>query len=91
VRYRHTTYAVSEEGIVIRRGVFWRTSISVPKSRIQHTDVSQGPVLRAFDLACLVIYTAGTHHASVALSGLAHDTAVRIRDHVISGGPDDAV
>jgi len=38
-----------------------------------------------------VIYTAGTHNAAVSLSGLSHETALAIRDHLIVGGQDDAV
>jgi len=89
--YRHTSYRVSAWGMRIRRGVLLRTISSVPRSRVQHTDVSQGPIERSFGLATLVIYTAGTHHASVSLGGLAHDTALHIRDHLIAGGEDDAV
>jgi len=89
--YRHTSYRVSAWGMRIRRGVLWRTISSVPRSRVQHTDVSQGPIERSFGLATLVIYTAGTHHASVSLGGLTHDTALHIRDHLIAGGEDDAV
>lgn len=91
VTYRHTTYEISEQGIRIRRGVVWRTVSSVPRSRVQHTDVAQGPVERMFGLATLIVYTAGTHHASVTLSGLARETAFLIRDHLIAGGKDDAV
>ena len=91
VRYRYTSYRVSEEGIRIRRGVVWRLAISVPRSRVQHTDVSRGPIERAFDLATLIIYTAGTQHASVHLPGLAHETALAIRDHLIGSDDDDAV
>ena len=91
VKYRHTFYSVSEEGIVIRRGVLWRATHNIPRSRVQHTDVSQGPVERAFELATLVIYTAGTHHASTSLDGLPRDRAFRIRDHLIAVGDDDAV
>jgi membrane protein YdbS with pleckstrin-like domain len=91
VRYRHTSYRLSERGIRIRRGVLWRLAISVPRSRVQHTDVSRGPIERALDLATLVVYTAGTQHASVHLSGLTHETALAIRDFLIDGGDDDAV
>jgi len=91
VRYRHTAYRLSEQGIRIRRGVLWRIAISVPRSRVQHTDVAQGPIERLFDLATLVVYTAGTQHASVQLSGLKHETALAIRDHLIDSDDDDAV
>jgi len=91
VRYRHTSYVVSAGGIRIRRGVVWRSVCTIPRSRVQHTDVGQGPIERAFGLATLVIYTAGTHHAAVPLGGLARETALAIRDHLLGGGGDDAV
>jgi membrane protein YdbS with pleckstrin-like domain len=93
LHHRHSSYAVTEQAIVIRRGVLWRSIQTVPRSRVQHTDVSQGPVERLYELATLVIYTAGTEHASVPLSGLARETALAIRDHLIGGGEgeDDAV
>ena len=86
VRYRHIRYRVDAHGFTIRRGVFWRTVTSVPTSRVQHTDISRGPVQRQFDLATLVIHTAGTHDASVAVSGLNHRAALAIRDLLIDGG-----
>ncbi len=91
VRYRYASYRVAERGLWIRRGVLWRSEISVPKSRVQHTDVSQGPLQRRFDLATLVLHTAGTQHAAVSLGGLSHQTALAIRDYLIEGGTDDAV
>jgi membrane protein YdbS with pleckstrin-like domain len=91
ISYRHTFYRVDPDGIEIRRGVFWRRTINVPRSRVQHTDVSQGPLQRKYDLGTLVIYTAGTDHAKVELSGLSHARALRIRDHLLPSGGDDAV
>ncbi len=67
--YRHTFYRLDAQGIEIRRGVYWRVVINVPRSRVQHTDVSQGPVERRYGLGTLVIYTAGTDHAKVDLAG----------------------
>lgn len=86
VEHRHASYKIDQRGIEIRRGVFWRQVIHVPRSRVQHTDVSQGPIERGFGLGTLVIYTAGTDHARVDLSGLEHATALRIRDYLL---PDD--
>jgi len=91
LRYRHTRYRVTGEGLRIRRGVVWRTVTSVPSSRVQHTDVSQGPIERYFGLATLIVYTAGTQHASISLGGLPYEKALSIRDFLIAGGADDAV
>ncbi len=86
VRYRHIRYRLDGHGVTIRRGVVWRTVTSVPTSRVQHTDVSRGPLERYFDLATLVIHTAGTRDASVALSGLGHREAIALRDRLIEAG-----
>jgi hypothetical protein len=91
INYRHASYRVDEQGIEIRRGVYWRKVINVPRSRVQHTDVSQGPLERSHGLGTLVIYTAGTDHAKVDLAGLDHAGALRIREHLLPGEGSDAV
>jgi len=89
--YEATTYAISPLGLEIRRGIWWKHMIDVPRSRIQHTDVQQGPMARYFGLGKLVVYTAGTEHASVVLDGLEHGRAIQMRDFLLRGGEDDAV
>jgi len=91
VAYRHAAYTVFNDGLEIRRGVWWRAVINVPRSRVQHIDVSQGPLERQYQLGTLVVYTAGTDHAQVNLHGLAHGTALVIRDHLLPREGDDAV
>ncbi|HEX7087847.1 MAG TPA: PH domain-containing protein [Vicinamibacterales bacterium] len=89
--YDHASYRIDEDVIEIRRGVVFRRVISVPRTRVQHTDVSQGPIERAYGLGTLVIYTAGTEYARVSLSGLEHGRALAIRDHLLPRGGADAV
>jgi membrane protein YdbS with pleckstrin-like domain len=89
--YRHTSYRVDEQGIEIRRGVYWRVVINVPRSRVQHIDVSQGPIERRFGLGTLIVYTAGTDHAKVELEGLEHGRALAIREHLLPSESSDAV
>ena len=91
LQHRFHRYTVSPDAIEIRTGVAWRAVITVPRSRVQHTDVSQGPLERQFHLATLAIYTAGTSYARVDLDGLDHARALAIRDHLLSGGGGDAV
>ena len=91
IAYGHTSYKVDAQGIEIRRGVFWRTITSIPRSRVQHTDVSQGPLQRTHELGTLVVYTAGTDHARVDLPGLAHARALLVREHLLPKGEADAI
>lgn len=89
--YGYTWYWLTDEGLYIQRGVFWRRKTLVPRNRIQHTDVAQGPLQRKFSLAKLVVYTAGTRDASVPLDGLSFDVANDLREQLRQDGDDDAV
>lgn len=89
--YQHTSYRVDDVGIEIVRGVYWRTITNIPRSRIQHTDVWQGPIERRHGLGTLVVYTAGTQHSQVTLHGLEFSLARRIRTHLLPSDTGDAV
>jgi len=86
VRYRSTWVRLDADGLEYEHGWLWRHQISVPRSRIQHTDVTQGPYERRFGLATLVVYTAGTEHASIPIEGLSHETALALRDALLARG-----
>lgn len=90
VAYRHAFFCLKPDGIVIRTGVFWKTETVVPRSRIQHTDVAQGPLQRAYGIADLVIHTAGTREAVVVLSGLDERLAPRLRDRLLERSGDES-
>lgn len=89
--YERYSYRVDDAGIEIRSGVVFRRVTTVPRTRVQHTDVAQGPVERRFGLGTLVVYTAGTQFARVSLPGLEHGTAVAIRDRLLPRDGADAV
>lgn len=91
ITYRHASYRLDDEGLEIRRGVIWRRIINVPRSRVQHTDVSQGPLERSHGLSTLIVHTAGTEHARVVLSGLSRDIALGLRDQLLPRDGRDAV
>jgi membrane protein YdbS with pleckstrin-like domain len=86
VRYRHISYRLDGNGIQVRKGVWWKSTVNVPHSRVQHTDVQQGPIERGYGLATLLIHTAGTQHAVIPLAGLAHEVALAIRDYLLQEG-----
>jgi len=89
--FKHFSYAMTDYGLYINQGVFWRRKIIVPRNRVQHTDVIQGPLERKFDLAQLVVHTAGTRNASVKLPGISHETAERLRESLSFEESNDAV
>jgi membrane protein YdbS with pleckstrin-like domain len=91
ISYRFESYRLDGVSFEILRGVYWRTVTNVPKSRVQHTDVSQDPIERRHGLGTLVVYTAGTQHSKVSLSGLDFTVAQRIRTYLLPSDQSDAV
>ena len=80
--YRAWGYRIDAEELHIAKGVWTRTETVVPLARVQHIDVSQGPVERHFGVCRLVLHTAGTMHSRVVLPGLSRATAEGVRDEV---------
>jgi membrane protein YdbS with pleckstrin-like domain len=85
LEYRSSGWALDEHAIHVRQGVWWRSVTSIPRARIQHTDVEQGPLQRNYDLATLVVHSAGTTRSRIPIAGLRHADALRIRDELLAG------
>ncbi|HEX2763256.1 MAG TPA: PH domain-containing protein [Allosphingosinicella sp.] len=81
-RYRAWGYEMGVEELHVRRGVWTRIYTIVPLGRVQHIDVSQGPLERSLGLSRLVLHTAGTLHSQVVLPGLWRETAEAMRDEI---------
>lgn len=74
---------LSRRGLLVVRGVWWRTEIFVPRERVQHTDIDQGPVARRCGMATLKVFTAGSEHSQIQVDALSHDDASLVRDDLI--------
>lgn len=81
-RFRAWGYGMDSEELQVRRGVWVRVHTLVPLDNVQHIDVSQGPLERAFGICSLVLHTAGTLHSQIVLPGLARGTAEQMRDEI---------
>ncbi len=81
-RYRALRYSLFADELHVTHGVWVRSHTIVPVWRIQHIDVAQDPLARWLGLATLVVHTAGTLSSSVAIPGLSHGKAERLRDEI---------
>ena len=81
-RWNARGYQISDDRLRVVRGVMWRHDTVVPFGRVQHIDVDQGPLDRAFGIASLTLHTAGSHNASVVLPGLGLDLANTMREDI---------
>jgi len=81
-RYRAWGYREDEDELHVRHGLLMRVRTIVPFGRVQHIDISHGPVERRLGLATLTLHTAGTRTASVSLPGLLEAEAEQMRDRI---------
>ncbi len=75
-------YALREKDITYKSGLIFFHMTSIPFNRIQHCEVSQGPLARLFDLASVKVYTAGGSSSDLSISGLTKERAQKLRDFI---------
>ena len=81
-RYHARGYQMGGDRLRVVRGLLFQSDTVVPFGRVQHIDVHQGPIERAYGLGTLVLHTAGNHNSSVSLPGLAHSDALAMREEI---------
>ena len=84
-RYATTRYRISDALVEVRRGVFQRRHLTVPRDRIRTVDVSAHPLQRLLKLVKVEIGTGSSHHGSeaVALDGLPASAAGQLRAELL--------
>jgi membrane protein YdbS with pleckstrin-like domain len=83
IEHRHRSWRLTDVGLEVCNGVWWKHMQAIPWARVQHADVSQGPLQRMYGVGTLTVHTAGTSNSSVNLAGLSHEVAIELRDEII--------
>ena len=76
--YASISYALTDNEIMVNKGVWWKKKGYVPYNRITNINIVQGPVSRHFQLGTVLIQTAG-------FSGAAGSAGARPAEAVIFG------
>lgn len=79
IRWQLWRYHIDEHEIDLEHGIFIIRRTLIPIKRVQHVDTRQGPVLRSYELADVVISTAATTHKIPALQ---ESTADQVRTEI---------
>ena len=80
--YRRLGYMIDDRLLRVVHGWLFHTDTIVPFVRVQHIDVTRGPIDKLFGTASLVVHTAGTHNSIIVLPGLAPDRAADMRETI---------
>ncbi len=77
-------YALRDKDVIYKEGLFWRSTATIPFSRIQHCEVKEGAMQRLFGLASLHIYTAGGSSSDIDIPGLSPTRANELKQLVLT-------
>ena len=89
--YRCWTFVANDELLHMRYGILFREHRIVPVQRMQHVDLTRGPVERLFGLATLVVFTAGNEGSAFRVPGLRLSRAQALRDRILRARGDGAL
>jgi len=76
-------YEVTEHEVILQWGVWNQTKRYVPRDRVQHVDITSGPIARKFGLAHVHLYVAGAHGAVGGIPGLTPEEAEDLRSMLV--------
>lgn len=82
--------ALREFDMAYRSGLFWRKTVIVAFNRVQHVEVSSGPLQRKFGLASVKLFTAGGSSVDLRIDGLTTGRAEQIRAFIAAKIEDSA-
>ncbi len=78
-RWASWLYEVTDREVVLKWGVWNRVERHIPRDRVQHVDITSGPLARKLGLAHVHLYVAGAHGAVGAIPGLTPEEADDLR------------
>lgn len=89
-RYHAISYDLRPFDLLIHRGVLFQRRHTIPRARIQHADIKQGPLERLFGVVTLNVHTAGSQAATGSVPGLLPDRAAALRADLLHGADETA-
>ena len=77
-------FCIVDDKVLVRSGVFHREELSVEFGRIQNISIREPVYMRPLGLALLSIDTAGSGQKEIVLGGIKKDTAIQLRETILS-------
>jgi len=81
--YEKAGLALRERDILYKSGILFQGVEAVPFNRIQHCELSQGPLERYFGLSSVSVFTAGGSSSDVVIEGLSRERAIRLKNYIL--------
>lgn len=77
-------YAIRQHDLVFRTGLFWVKQTIQPLKRLQHVEVTRGPIEKRAGIARVRVFSAGSGSATFSIPGLPVEEAELLREFVLA-------
>ena len=84
-------YVLTDDELLVARGVFFKSVTAIPRCRIQHVDTHQGPLEQWLELAKVQVFTASGLGADGVIPGISLEAAETLRTALVQVDGDDGV
>ena len=81
--FNRRKFGIRTLDIIFQRGYFVFSQTIVPYKRIQHVEIRQGLVFKAFKLYTLKIYTAGSSTGDLSIAGLNQSDSDKLKAQIL--------
>ena len=76
-------FGIREKDLLFQNGYFVFKQTILPYKRIQHVEIKQGPLFKAFNLFTLKVFTAGSSSGDLSIAGLNKDDADKLKAQIL--------
>ena len=83
IGYYKRGHALREFDIIYKEGVLFNNTTTISFNRVQHCEISQGPLEQVFELYTLKVFTAGGQSSDLEIPGLDEQTANGLKEYIV--------
>ena len=76
-------FSLRQHDLVVRTGIFWRSETVQPLRRVQHVELTRGPLDKRFGLANVKLFSAGTGQSTFVVPGLEVTNAEKVKAYIL--------
>ena len=81
--FKYKGFALRTRDLTYKKGWLFKKQVTVPFKRIQHVDIKQGVIERAYGLSKLNVYTAGGNASDLSIPGIKLEDAKQYKSFIL--------
>lgn len=83
--FKNAKYRLGEDDLAYAKGIFWKSERYVNRARIQHVDITAGPVSRFLGLVEVGVHVGTGATSAISISGLTPEIAEHLKKALLEG------